>query len=143
LTPPTVEARRHHWLRAIGYGLLAELATIATIVVIVLLYRYVLSKGLSDSDYAAFGDRVGGIVGIVGGTLYTFLFARALMRRLSARFIEHGVIVAVAAIALSVGGSLAGHHGVPTGYLIASLLKLAAGASAGFIAARASPPQPA
>lgn len=128
--------RGDRWLRAIAYGLLAEVATIITIVIIVMLYRYVISPGQPDAAYAAFSERTGGIVGIVGGTLYTFLFARLLMRRLHARQIAHGVVVAVAAIALSVGGSLAGHHGVPMGYIVASILKLTAGAWAGFLAAR-------
>lgn len=136
--PVATAARRHRWLRAVGYGLLAELATIATIVAIVMVHRYVLAKGLGDNYYAAFGERVGGIVGIVGGTLYTFLFAQALMRRLSANFVAHGIVLAIAAVALSVGGSIAGHHGVPTGYLIASALKLAAGALAGFLATKSA-----
>ena len=131
-------ARGDHWLRAVGYGLLAEIATIITIVVIVMVHRYVLAKGLDDNYYAAFGERVGGIVGLVGGTIYTYLLASALMRRLSAHFVAHGVVVAIAAVALSVGGSIAGHHGVPAAYLIASALKLAAGALAGSMAGKSS-----
>jgi hypothetical protein len=42
----------------------------------------------------------------------------------------------VAAIAFSVGGSLAGHHGLPNGYRLASILKLAAGALAGILYSR-------
>jgi hypothetical protein len=131
--------RRDHWIRAVGYGLLAEVSTIITIIAIMMVYRYVIAKGLSDADYAAFGERVGGIVGIVGGTIYTFLFARLLMRRVAARHLAHGVVVALAAIALSVGGSLAGHHGVPAGYIVATILKLVAGATAGVLAARDLP----
>jgi hypothetical protein len=41
--------------------------------------------------------------------------------------------VALAAVALSVGGSIAGHQGLPSGYLIATLLKIIAGALAGFL----------
>jgi len=134
LTSPESPARGDRWLRAIGYGLLAEIATIITIVAIVMLYRYAIARGLSDSDYAAFGERVGAVVGIVGGTLYTFIFAQRLMRRVSTRFIAHGIVVALAAVALSVGGSIAGHHGVPSGYLIASALKIIAGGLAGFLA---------
>jgi len=133
------QPRRDHWIRAVGYGLLAEVSTIVTIIAIVMVYRYLIANGLSDADYAAFGERVGGIVGIVGGTIYTFLFARLLMRRVAARHVAHGVVVALAAIALSVGGSLAGHHGVPAGYIVATILKLVAGATAGVLAARASP----
>ena len=123
-----------------GYGLLAEISTIVTIIAIAKLYRYVLARGLTEPVYAAFDDRVGAIVGIVGGTLYTFLFARRLMRRISARFVAHGIVVAVAAIALSVLGSIAGHHGVPPAYILASALKLGAGALAGFLAAKQNAP---
>ncbi|MEO8579706.1 MAG: hypothetical protein ABI469_05615 [Gemmatimonadales bacterium] len=131
VTADAVPARSDRWLRAIWYGLLAEISTIATIVVIVSFYRYGIAKGLSDAEYAAFSQRVGAIVGVVGGTGYTLLFAHRLMRRLSSNFVAHGIVVAVAAIALSVGGSIAGHQGVPTAYILASLLKLAAGAFAG------------
>jgi hypothetical protein len=133
-------ARGDRWLRAVGYGLLAEISTIVTIIAIAMFYRYVLARGLTEPVYAAFNDRVGAIVGIVGGTLYTFLFARRLMRRISARFVAHGIVVAVAAIVLSVLGSIAGHHGVPPAYILASALKLGAGALAAFLAAKQHAP---
>lgn len=127
---------KDRWLRAIAYGLLAEVATIVTIIVIVMLYRFVFARGLSDAEYMAFGGRVGAIVGPVGGTIYVFIFARLLMRMIESRWIPHGIIVAIGAIALSVAGSIAGHQGVPSGYIVASALKLAAGAAAGFLASR-------
>jgi hypothetical protein len=120
----------------VGYGLLAEISTIVTIIAITKLYRYVIVRGLTESAYAAFNERTGAIVGIVGGTLYVFLFARRLMPWISARFVAHGIVVAVAAIALSVLGSIAGHQGVPPLYILASALKLGAGALAGFLAAK-------
>ncbi len=85
--------RRDRWLRAVGYGLLAEISTIVTIIAIVMIYRYVFARGLTDADYTAFAERVGAIVGIVGGSLYTFLFARLLMQYLSTRFVAHGIVV--------------------------------------------------
>ena len=141
MTSPGTPARSDHWLRAIGYGLLAEISTIITIVVVVTLYRYVFVRGLTVAEYDTFGERVGALVGIVGGTLYTFLFAQRLMRNVSARFVAHGIVVALTAIALSVGGSIAGHHGVPSGYILASALKLVVGALAGFLAARGGRPR--
>jgi hypothetical protein len=82
LTSAEIPARRGRWLRAIGYGLLAEISTILTIIAIVMIYRYVLARGLTDAAYTAFGEQVGAVVGIAGGALYTFIFARLLMRRL-------------------------------------------------------------
>ena len=141
MTSTEIPARGDRGLRAIGYGLLAEISTIVTIIAVTMLYRYVFSRGLADADYAAFNARVGEAVGIVGGTLYTFIFAQRLMRHLSIRFIAHGIVAAVAAIALSVGGSIAGHQGVPAGYLLASTLKIIAGALAGLLATRRSLPR--
>jgi hypothetical protein len=133
--------RRDRWLRAIGYGLLAEIATIVTIVAIVLVYTYGVARGLPASDYAAVGAKVGAIVGIGGGAFYTFLFARSLMRHVSSRFVAHGIVVALAAVTLSIVGSIAGHQGVPAGYMVASALKIIAGAFAGFLATRRMRPQ--
>jgi len=126
-------ARKDRWLRAIGYGLLAEIATIVTIIVVVLAYKYLFGRGLPEADYTAFGERVGAIAGPIGGTLYVFILAQRLMPGISSRFVAHGIVVALAAVALSVGGSIAGHHGVPAGYVLASALKIIAGALAGFL----------
>jgi hypothetical protein len=131
-----IPARKNRWLRAVSYGFLAEVATVLTIILIVQAYVHLFARGLTDADYAALGQRVGGLVGIVGGTLYTYLFARLVMLGLATRFVAHGVIVALTAIAFSIGGSIAGHHGVPAGYILASALKLAAGALAGFLYSR-------
>lgn len=136
MTSSEISARSDRWLRAVGYGLLAEIATILTIILIVTAHKYGFARGLSDADYAAFGEHTGETVGIVGGTIYTFLFAQRLMHRLSGRFVAHGVVVALTAIAFSIAGSIAGHRGVPSGYALASALKLAAGAIAGFLAAK-------
>jgi len=136
LTAPEIPARNDKWLRAVGYGLLAEVATILTIIAIVMVYRYMLARGHTDLEYASFGRSVGEIVGVVGGTIYTFLFARLLMRSVSSQQVAHGIVVAIAAVALSVGGSIAGHQGVPAAYLLASALKIAAGGLAGFMATR-------
>ena len=80
MTSSETTPQKDHWVRAIGYGLLAEVATILTIVAVVLFYRYVFARGLGEDVYVAFGQRVGALLGIIGGTIYVFLFARALMR---------------------------------------------------------------
>jgi len=136
VTSTEIPAPRHRWLRAVGYGLLAEVATIITIILVVMAYKYVFARGLSDPEYEAFGQRAGGYVGLVGGAIYTYIFARRLMPRLSSRFSEHGTVVALSAIALSIAGSIAGHQGVPLAYIAASILKIVAGATAGFVYSR-------
>jgi hypothetical protein len=129
-------ARGDRWLRAVWSGFLAELSTVLTIILIAEAYVHLFTPDASDPGNAAIFEQIGGIVGIIAGTLYTYVFARLLMMLLTRRFVEHGVVVALTAIAFSVGGSIAGHHGVPLLYVPASILKLAAGALAGFLAAK-------
>ena len=136
MTSSQIPDRENRWGRAAGYGFLAELATILTIILIVQVYVRFFRSGLTSADFLALGKRVGGIVGPVGGTLYTYFFARLLMRRVATRFVAHGVVVALTAIAFSIAGSIAGHQGVPAAYLLASVLKLAVGTLAGFLYSR-------
>jgi hypothetical protein len=143
MTSPEIPARRDRWFLAIGYGLLAEGATILTIVLVITLYRYAFFRGGSPADYAHVGEIVGMVVGFFGGALYTFSFARQLMRKISSHFIAHGIVVALAAIALSIAGSIAGHQSVPATYITASVLKIIGGALAGFIFQRYVAPRPA
>jgi hypothetical protein len=136
VTAPANTKSRNRWLAALGYGLLAEVCTVITIILITVAYRFAIARGQAQAVYDAFGVKTGAVVGIVGGTLFVYLFARTLMRRLSASFIAHGLVLAATAIVLSVGGSIAGHHGVPSGYVLASILKLVAGWFAGFQAGK-------
>jgi hypothetical protein len=139
VTGSVAALRQGRWVRAIASGFLAELSTVLTIILIVETYRYVFRRGEPDAAYAGFGAQTGAIVGVVGGAIYTYVFARLLMLTLPSRFVAHGVVVALAAIAFSIAGSIAGHQGVPGAYVLASVLKLAAGALAGVVAARRPP----
>ena len=136
MTAPASAKSRNRWLAALGYGLLAEVCTVITIILITVTYRFVIARGQARSVYDAFGVKTGAVVGIIGGTFFVYLFARVLMRRLSANFIAHGLALAATAIVVSVGGSIAGHQGVPSGYILASILKLVAGWFAGFQAGK-------
>jgi hypothetical protein len=118
---------------------LAEICTIITIILVVTVYRYGIARGLTDDAYNAFGQKAGAAIGMIGGMVFVYLFARVLTRRLTANFIAHGLVVATAAIAVSVLGSIAGHQGVPSGYILASILKLVAGRFAGFQSQKPAP----
>jgi len=133
VTSPEFTAPRARWPLAVGYGLLAEFATIITIVAVVMAHKYVFARGLSELEYASFGQRAGGWIGVWGAAIYTYIFARRLMPRVSSRFSEHGIVVALAATGLSIAGSIAGHQAVPYAYILAALLKIVAGARAGFV----------
>jgi len=135
---PTASRRaKGRWLRAFAYGLLAEVATVAAIVATVMSHRHLIRPGMSEAFYGDFSARAGFIVGAFGGAAFVFLFARMVMKHAGAHRIAHGLIVAVGAIGLSIAGSLAGHGVIPASYLLASALKLAAGALAGYASSRA------
>lgn len=133
---PEIPEKRDRWLLAIGYGLLAEIATVLTIIAVMMLIKFVMFQGMTEAEYDALGKRVGGYIGTLGGAIYTYVFARLLMPKISSRLSEHGIVVALAAITLSIVGSIVGHQGVPAGYIIASILKIVAGARAGFVELR-------
>ena len=132
MTVPPTPTDRNRWLAALGYGLLAEVSTIVTIILITVTYRFLIARGLTDAAYDAFNQKTGGVVGVVGGTLFVYVFARVIALRIGANFVAHGLLVAVTAIVVSVSGSIAGHHGVPSAYILASILKIVAGWFAGF-----------
>lgn len=131
MTSPGIHAKRDRWLLAAGYGLLAELATIATIIAVVMPIKY--ASFLNQAQYASLGQNVGKYIGVYGGAIYTYIFARRLMPKIPSRFSEHGIVVALAATTLSIAGSIAGHQSVPSEYIFATLLKIIAGARAGFV----------
>lgn len=133
MTSPGIQAKRDRWLLAAGYGLLAELATIATIIAVVMLIKYASFQNLPEAEYASLGQNVGKYIGVYGGAIYTYIFARRLMPKIPSRFSEHGIVVALAATTLSIAGSIAGHQSIPSEYIFATLLKIIAGARAGFV----------
>jgi hypothetical protein len=122
------------WLRSFGAGVLAELATIALIVATVTLYK---ATGVrTAAEIEAFGGEVGALVGGIGGAVLVFLFARWVTGRVPGRYVAHGMVVALGAIALHQIGLLAGGAQPVAVAVAGDLLKLAAGAYAGFISGR-------
>jgi hypothetical protein len=124
------------WLKSFGAGVLAELATIALIVATVTLYKATAARTAAEIE--AFGGEVGALVGGIGGAVMVFLLARWITRRVPGRHVAHGMVVALGAIALHLIGLLAGGAQPLAAAAAGDLLKLAAGAYAGFISARSA-----
>ena len=107
-----------HWLRILLAGFLAEVAVIALVLPLALLF------GKNTLTYSA----------PVASLLACFVLAIWVGRRLDSRFVLHGILVGVVAtliyIALTRGGP------EPPAYLIAHALKLLGGAAGGLVAAR-------
>lgn len=124
------------WVRAFLFGILAEVATIASIIIAVLVYKNFIARGLTPAQYDALSQRAGGIIGLTLGTLFVFLLAWPIVRSVTKHRMIHGAIVAFGAIALQLSGSLAGHGGLPMAYAYAIALKIVAGVAAGWLAWR-------
>jgi hypothetical protein len=124
------------WLRSFGVGLLAEIATIVLIVLTVTLYKATGAR--TAAEIATFSGEVGALIGGVGGAVMVFLFARWITRRVPERWVAHGMVVAAGAIVLHLLGLLGAPGGFQPIYAAADLLKVAAGAYAGFVSGRSA-----
>ena len=131
-----MKTEQSRWVRAFLFGILAELATIASIIIAVVIYKNFVMRGLTDAQYEAVGQRAGGIIGMTLGTLYVFLLSWPIVRSVTKHRMIHGVVVALGAITLQLSGSLAGHGGLPMAYIYAVILKILAGIAAGWLAWR-------
>jgi len=113
-----------HWLRVLLAGFLAEVLVIALVLPLALLL------GKNTLPYTA----------PAASLLACFVFAIWVGRRLSSRFVLHGVLVGVGATLIYV--ALTRGRPEPVAYLIAHGLKLLGGAAGGLVAARRQkPPQ--
>jgi hypothetical protein len=131
-----MKTEQSRWIRAFLFGVLAEIATIASIIITVMIYKQLIARGLTDAEYGKFGVRAGGIVGLTMGTVYVFLLAWPVVRSVNKHRLYHGAVVALGAIALQLAGSLGGHGALPMAYAYSVALKLAAGIAAGWLAWR-------
>jgi len=128
---------RLHWLRALLFGVLAEVCTILTVVVVV--YGHRLTGGAqSEQQLEEFGLRAAAVVGPVFGVIYTFLMALLVVRRVGGRYLAHALLVAAGAIALHLLGVLGAPGGFRAVYVYSDLLKLVAGAVGAFVGGRRS-----
>jgi hypothetical protein len=108
--------------RIIGFGLLAEVATI----IIIVSATQVFARG---DDSAA--QRLGAILGPGFGVLFTFIGALLAARPVPDRARQHGFLVGVVTSVLTIPAMFGAPAGMLPIYLGAVLLKLAAGWAAG------------
>ena len=120
-------------VRAVLFGIGAELLTILSIVLAITVYRL---GGHTAADIDYFSARAGLVIGPSGGAIYTFVMALASLRGVSDRFIVHGLVVGAGAAAFHLLGVTHAPGGFQPVYLYADVAKLAAGALAGFIVTR-------
>ncbi len=123
------------WIRAVLYGLLAEIST-AVVVILVTTVHSVVAGGAMIDTSSRFAHIWGAAIGIVGGAFFVYAYARRLGSSLSARFIAHGLVVAIAAAALHLISTLGSGDKLDALHYAAAGLKLIAGAVGGRVASR-------
>jgi hypothetical protein len=123
------------WIRAVIFGMLAELSTIVTVILVVTAHSVMTGGPMIDLT-SRFATIWGATVGIVGGAFYVYLYSRWIGSLVLQSFIAHGLVVAIAAIAVHLLTSLGSPGETETLKYAADALKLAAGAFGGWIASR-------
>ena len=122
-------------VRAVLFGIGAELLTILSIVLAVTVYRL---GHHTNADIEHFSSQAGLVIGPAGGALYTFVMALACLRGVTDRFVVHGLIVGAGATAFHLLGVTHAPGGFQPIYLYADVAKLVAGCLAGVIVGRQS-----
>jgi hypothetical protein len=124
---------RIRWGRVLAAAILSELAVIAILVIASVVYSFIIppERKLAAQDI---GELVGYYVAPPAGALATFVFVLWVARKLESNFIINGVAVGVVSVLLT-SGFLAGARAEDRPmYLLAFVLRIAAGYVGGRVA---------
>jgi hypothetical protein len=124
------------WIRAFLFGLAAEFSTIVTVVLVVTVHSLMRGGPMLDTT-SRFAEIWGATIGIVGGAYYVYLYSRWIGSYLLRAFITHGLVVAVAAIALHLLTSIGTEKPFDLLHIGADAAKLLAGVVGGYVASKA------
>ena len=122
------------WGRVLAAGVLTEAAVVLLIAAAVAGYKYGLSP--TQAEHQAFSGRAGFYVGVFGGAPAAFALALWACRPLRAGFLKHGFLVGCVAALLHAALAAGAGAGFQAAYVLADALKLAGGASGGYVAAK-------
>jgi hypothetical protein len=128
-------------LKNIRYGRVLIAAVISEAGVIAVLsgaigVYWLASPGMTSAELEGLGERIGYYVAPAAGFVTTFLAVLWAARRLTGGFVAHGVLIGVASVLLTVGFLFGARPEHRLMYIIAFLLRLAAGYIGGTVAQR-------
>ena len=122
------------WGRVLLAAILSELAVIALLVTASVVYSFIVTREASKLTAQDIGALVGYYVAPPAGALATFVFVLWVARKLKSNFIINGVAVGVVSVLLT-SGFLAGARAEDRPmYLVAFVLRIAAGYVGGWVA---------
>ena len=119
--------------RVLGFGLLAEIATILLIVVTTTIHTIVVAAGKPEQIVIDFGEGASAVIGPVAGVLFTLMAAIIATRPLKGRFRTHGALVGVVAALITIPGMVVGARSLVPLYVAANVLKVLVGVAGGVL----------
>jgi hypothetical protein len=127
-------------LKGIRYGRVLLAAVISEAGVIAVLWAaigvyWLVSPGMTDAEFAGLGEQVGYYVAPTAGVLTTLAAVLWAARTLTNSFVAHGVLIGLVSVLLTVPFFLGARPEHRLMYVIAFVLRIAAG-YAGGVAAR-------
>ena len=132
---------RNRWGRALGAGVLVELAFIVLISATMAIYAATVSR--KAAEFMPFGHAAIVWYAYIGGPIVTFVLTRWALRPLSSAHVAHALVVAGTAVAIHIfvaAGSIAEGTASLLVYALAEALKVAAAVAAAMLAQRNSSP---
>ena len=122
------------WVRVLVAAVLSELAVIAILVAASVVYSFTVPPDRSKLAAQDVGELVGYYVAPPAGALATFVFVLWVARKLESNFIINGVAVGVVSVLLTSGFLAAARAEDRPMYLVAFVLRIAAGYVGGWVA---------
>jgi hypothetical protein len=121
------------WGRVIIAAFLSELAVIAVISAIMVVYMFAVAPGRSSAEYGEFGQNAGYYVSAPAAAIATFLIAFRAIRKLDSAFVANGALVGIVATLLTVGFIFGARPQDRVIYIASFVLRIVAGYSAGLL----------
>lgn len=125
---------RIRWGRVLIAALLSEAGVIAVLIAVLSVYRFLIAPGRTAAEYQAFADLAVHYAAPAAAGVATFLSVLWAARKLASDFIANGVMVGVAAVALTIGFLFAAKPDQRLMYVVSYALRLAAGLLGGLAA---------
>lgn len=124
------------WGRIVAAAIMAEAGVFAVLLAAITAYTRFFAPGLSEEAYYALGEEIGYYVAPTAGAIMTILSMLWVARKLSGRFILHGVLVGVVEVLLTfwfIFGARPEHRLM---YMVSFGLRIVGGYAGGVLARR-------
>jgi hypothetical protein len=125
------------WKRVLLGAVLSEAVVIATLLLVITAYTFVIAPGKTDAEYNRFAQLAGYYVAPATGAFSTFAVVLwIVVRGLRSGFVQNGLATGVVSVLLTAGFLVTAAPEHRAMYVVAFVLRIAAGYAAGVTAKR-------